>query len=117
MSITTTLWAYLRAFWDTFKQVFVSVVRWTLHVVDWFKDQARLVKMRANHHLMAVSLKASAEEIAAVSLEKGEYAVVNCLFNRETNTIDVDNVQVVAANDLDGQTATAFRTSDLIVFN
>ena len=98
-----------RAIWGFIEKIVVRVLNFFNNIVPFFEDRNRLEKLKANRNLIATSIKDK--------LSNGDYNVVNCLFNKETNEIvDWDeNAQGITAETLDSETKKAFAGKDMIV--
>lgn len=98
-----------RAIWNYIKKIAVRVLKFFSNIVSFFKNPDKLRKLGANRDLLAISIKDN--------LANGEYNVVNCLFDKSTNTI-VDyeeNAQGITAESLDSETKGYFGNKDMIM--
>ena len=97
----------LKAIWSFIKKIVLKVVSFVMNIVSFFRDEKRLEKLKADKDLIAVAIK---ERLAT-----GNYQVVNCLFNKETDTIDEEDAVVISADGIDEETESKFGTEDMIV--
>jgi len=97
----------LKAIWSFIKKIVLKVVYFAMNIVSFFRDEKRLEKLKADKDLIAVAIK---ERLAT-----GNYQVVNCLFNKETYTIDEEDAVVISADGIDEETESKFGTKDMIV--
>lgn len=97
----------LRSVWEFVKKVFFKIVSFVKNIVGFFKDEKRAQKLINDHNLIAVSIK---EHLAT-----GNYQVVNCLFNKMTDTVDKEDVVVISADSLDEEAISKFNGTDMLV--
>ena len=101
----------LRSIWDFIKRIFVRVINFTRNIVSFFKDPNRLRKLKEDSNKIAVSVKQN--------LDNGNYKVVNCLFDKSSNTVvDLENQAIgIEAEDLDASTEECFGGKDMIILS
>lgn len=99
----------LRSIWNYIKRIFLKVVNFTRNILSFFKDPNRLKKLKEDRNLIAVSIKDN--------YDKGNYNIVNCLFDRSNNTIvDTENDALgIETEYLDRATANNFGDKDMII--
>lgn len=97
----------LKAVWEFVKKVFLKIVSFTKNILAFFKDENRSRKLITDQNLIAVSIK---EHLAT-----GNYQVVNCLFNKATDTVEKEDVVVICADDLDEESVSKFNGTDMLV--
>ena len=95
--------------WEWIKKIVVRIVSFVTHIVSFFRDPSRLRKLREDQNRIAVAIKER--------LDNGDYQVVNCLYDKEENSlVDPDeDAQVTTSKDLDRETRNAFRDKDMLV--
>lgn len=101
--------AILHSIWDRIKKFFVSLLNFAKNIVSFFKNPQRLQKLKENSDIIAISIKEN--------LESGNYNVVNCLFDKDTNkVVDYEeNAQGIVANDIDKETEQNFAGKSMII--
>lgn len=101
----------LRSIWDFIKRIFVRVINFTRNIVSFFKDPNRLRKLKEDSNKIAVSVKQN--------LDNGNYKVVNCLFDKSSNTVvDLENQAMgIEAEDIDVFTEEQFGGKDMIILS
>lgn len=81
------------------------------HIVAWFEEKSRLEELKKDVNNLAVSVREK--------IEKGNYKIINCLFNKELGKIvgweKEGGVAHIIAKELDAQTIEAFKDKDMIV--
>lgn len=102
----------LKYVWDKVKKFIVKIINFAKHIVAFFQDPERLQKLQQDKNKVAVAIKQK--------LDTGDYNVVNCLFDKSTNTIDeIDETEVNAesleSKKMDKATRTNFGDKDMIV--
>lgn len=101
----------LRSIWDFIKKIFVKVINFTRNILSFFKDPNRIRKLKEDSDLVAVSIKEN--------LDNGNYNVVNCLFDKSSNTVvDLESQAMgIEAEDLDAFTEKSFGDKDMIILS
>ncbi len=90
------------------KAVFIHLLSFSKHIINWFKDPKRLSNLRNNKNAIAVTVKEN--------LDNGNYNVVDCLFDKSTNeVIDISDSVLYEAEDLDQETENAFGDKPMVV--
>lgn len=90
--------------------LFIHLLSFAKHIVNWFKDPNRLANLRKNKDVIAVALKEN--------LDSNNYNVVNCLYNKATEeVVDISDSALYEAEDLDSKTENAFGDKPMIVLN
>lgn len=99
----------LETLWDKIKHVFLTVCRFAINVVRFFKDPSRLSKLKRNKDLLAVSIKEN--------LNNGQVRVVNCLFNEETEEVEdyEEDALGMEAGGVDQELANAFGNKPMVI--
>lgn len=97
----------LKAMWNSIKKIFEKVLNFFRNIAGFFKDPQRLKKIQQNKNLIAVAVKEN--------LANGNYNVINCLFDKETESINKEDSIIIEAQDLDEQTKNKFENKDMIV--
>ena len=100
---------FLESIWNLIKKIVTSILSFAKHILKFFKDPARLKKLKEDSNKLAISIKEN--------LENGEYRVVNCLFDKEeNNVVDFDDEAIgIKAEELDQQTEDIFGSRDMII--
>jgi len=93
--------------WDWIKKIFVKIINFFANIKSWFTQASRLKKLKEDKNKVAVVIKET--------LDNGDYNVVNCLFDEETNTLD--DAEVVQSEDIDQKTRDSFGNRDMIVLS
>ena len=109
MAIIDAIKKLLRDVWEFIKKIFVKVINFFKNIVNWFQEPDRLKKIQSDKKVIAVAIKEN--------LEKGNYNVVNCLYNQETEElVDVkEDVLSITAEQLDSQTSSYFGKKEMII--
>lgn len=112
MSLIDTLYNwidFLKSIWDFINKIFVTVLNFVQNILNFFKNPSRLKKLKQDSNKLAIAIKEN--------LDNGEYRVVNCLFDKEEQTIvDMnDEAQGIEAKDMDYQTERTFGNRDMII--
>lgn len=98
----------LEKIWNTIKKIFLKIVNFAKNIVNYFKNPARLKKLQEDSSNIAVSIKEN--------LDNGDYKIVNCLFNKDTNqVIDISDAEGISAEDIDAATKDAFGDKSMVV--
>lgn len=99
----------LRSIWDFIKKIFVKVINFARNILSFFKDPSRIRKLKVDSNVIAVSIKEN--------LNNGNYNVVNCLFDKSSNTVvDLENQAMgIEAEDIDDFTEEKFGDKDMII--
>ena len=100
---------FLRKIWDFIKKIFVKVLKFFDNIVKFFRDPNRLKTLKQDSNKLAISIKEH--------LDNGEYHVVDCLFDKETNeVVDMEEDALgVEAESLDAKTQQTFGDRDMII--
>ena len=100
---------FLRKIWEFIKKIFVKVLNFVNNIVKFFKDPDRLRTLKEDSNKLAISIKEH--------LDNGEYHVVDCLFDKETEQIyDMEEDALgIEAESLDKQTQQIFGDRDMII--
>lgn len=101
----------LRKIWDCIKRIILKIVNFAKNIVSFFKDPERLKKLKQNKNLYATAIKDY--------LENGNYNLVNCLYDKETEDIvdmEIDALGI-EAEELDEETKQHFGDKDMIILN
>lgn len=101
----------LKGVWNLIRRIWVGIVAFTRHIVMFFRNPKILNELSQNRDAIAVSIKQQ--------LETGDYEVVNCLFDRETNNLinPESDAEIISADDLDYATESKFGNKDMIVLH
>ena len=99
----------LKSIWNDIEKVWVKVVNFFKNILGWFQDTERLKKLQENNNLIAIAIK---EKMA-----NGEYNVINCLFDENTNTIENEETKVIQSKNIDKETKDKFGNKDLIILS
>ena len=102
---------FLRKIWDLIKHIYRKIINFVKDLVNFFKDPQRMQELRENSNYVAIAIKDR--------LASGEYNVVNCLFDKDSNNVvDLDmDAEGIEAEELDAQTRANFGNKDMILFN
>lgn len=107
-SILTAAANFFATIWGVVKHIFVLVCNFFKNIVGFFKTPSRLNQLKQNKKLIATSIKQN--------LENGDYGVVNCLFDTESEkVVDMEESGAIEAEDLDSETRKAFRNKPMII--
>lgn len=95
--------------WAFIKKIIVGILNFFAHIVSFFKDPQRLKKLKEDENIIAVTVKDN--------LENGNYNIVNCLFDTETEKIVdyAENALGITADELDEETQNNFAGKDMII--
>lgn len=109
MSLIEIIKAALKAVWNFIKKIVLKVVNWFKNIYAFFKDRQRIAILKENKNAIAVAIKEK--------LEKGDYQVINCLFDKEKNEIinEERDALIMTAEDLDKETKEKFKNKEMIV--
>jgi hypothetical protein len=97
----------LKDAWEWIKKIFVKVVNFIQNISGWFRDKDRLKKLKEKNNIIAVSIKEK--------MRNGDYNIVNCLFDEETNTLN--DSEIIHSKDIDQKTKNNFGNQDMIILN
>ncbi|WP_104641314.1 hypothetical protein [Helicobacter bizzozeronii] len=95
---------FFKKVWAWVRIIYMALIVFK-RLVEWFKDPERrklLIKK-----IIAVIIK----EV----LEKGDYAVINCLYNEETEEVESREAQGVEGKEIDSDTKNQFGNKEMIV--
>ena len=95
----------LKDAWEYIKKIYLKVINFFKNIVSWFKNKERLKKLEEDKNKTAVIIKEK--------MKNGEYNVVNCLFDKETNTLD--DAEIIQTENLDQETKNKFGHKDMII--
>lgn len=70
----------LKKIWDFIKKIFVKILNFAINIIKFFRDKQRIKKLNENKKLMAIAIKEK--------LENGNFRVVNCCYNKETEELE-----------------------------
>lgn len=101
--------AFFKTVWEFIKKIFVPVLNFVKNIVSFFKQPDRLEKLKQDEKKLAIAIKEN--------LDNGNYNVINCIFDEETNEVvdySVDS-EVVNTESLDSETSNNFGDKDMIV--
>lgn len=104
-----TVKGLVQKIWEFIKKIIVGILKFFGHIVSFFKDPQRLKKIKEDENIIAVTVKDN--------LDNGNYNIVNCLFDKDTETI-VDyeeNSLGITADELDEETQNNFAGKDMII--
>lgn len=95
--------------WEFIKKMFLKIVNFFNNIVSFFKDPSILHKLEEDKNNIAVVIKDN--------LENGNYRVINCLYNKESETlVDCETSALgIEAYELDDETADRFGDKAMIV--
>ena len=99
--------ALLVEIWAEIKKIFVKIINFFNNILGWFKDLSRLKILKEKNNKVAVSIKEN--------MTNGDYNVINCLFDEETNKID--DAEVIQSKNIDQKTKDSFGNQDMIILN
>lgn len=104
-----TIKELLAAIWDLIKKIGVKLLGFIANIYSFFKDPSRLNKLQEDQSRIAVSIKEN--------LANGNYQVVNCLFDTDTNELVAPetDAEIITAEDLDSQAEEKFAGKDMII--
>jgi hypothetical protein len=105
--MTELIWEALEIAWDWLKKTWVKIVNFSKNIVSWFKDTARLKKLKKDQNKMAIAIKKK--------LDSGDYQTVVCLFDKKKAEI-IDG-EVITSEDIDKDTKKQFGSKDMMVLN
>lgn len=91
-------------------KIWRRVVSFVQNIVGFFKDPHRLELLKRDKNLIATTIRQK--------LDTGDYKVVSCLFDKETNSViatEEGDIQEVESEFLDEQTRREFGNKDLLV--
>ena len=91
--------------WEYIKKIWLKVVNFLKNIKGWFTEKNRLKKIQEDENKVASVVKEK--------LENGDYVVINCLFDKETNTLD--DAEIMQTEDLDEDTKNKFGNKDMII--
>ncbi len=97
----------LKAIWNFIKRVVLAIINFFKNIVAWFRLPGRLKKLEDDRNLIAVAIKEN--------LDSGNYNIINCLFNKETNKVDESDAIIMESGSLDGETRQKFSDKDMII--
>lgn len=100
---------FILEIWELIKKIFVEVLNFFKNIISFFKQPERLKKIQENRDILATSVKEN--------LDNGNYRIINCLFDEETNEIiDMETDAIgIEANNVDDETLEQFGEKDMIV--
>lgn len=99
----------LHSIWNSIKRFFVKCLNFTKNIVSFFRNPARLAKLKENPDIIALSIKKH--------LESGNFNTLTCLFDKSTNqVVDMElDAQGIESEDLDYETRQAFGDKAMII--
>lgn len=99
----------IQRIWNAIKKIFVRIINFTKNILSFFQDPARLRQLQADKNKLAVSIKEK--------LEDGNYAVVNCLYDKKADIIeDIQEDAIgIVGEEVDARTKKMFGKKDMIV--
>ena len=108
MSMLEDIKALLKELWEFIKKITLKIFNFIKNIVNWFKEPSRLDKLK-DENVIAVAIKEK--------LVSGDYQVVNCLFNKESEKlVDVkEDAVVYTAENLDAEARKQFGDKDMLV--
>ena len=109
MAIIDAIKNALRKVWEFIKKIFLKIINFFKNIANWFQEPDRLKKIESDKKVIAVTIKEN--------LENGNFNVVNCLYNKETEElVDVkEDVLSITAEQLDSQTSSNFGDKEMII--
>lgn len=97
-----------RQIWNSIKHYFVKIISFIKNIASYFKNPARLAKLKANKKILAVTIKQN--------LNNGNVGFVNCLFDEDKEeVIDMQESGGIEAEELDRDTSVNFGNKDMII--
>jgi len=93
--------------WNWIKKIFVKILSFFNNIKLWFTERSRLKKLQENEQKIAVGIKEK--------LENGDYNVVPCIFDKNSNKID--DAEVIISEKLDQETKNKFGDKDMIILS
>ena len=101
----------IMALWNYIKHIAYRILRFTNHIVNFFKDPSRLRKIQQDKDIIAVTVKKN--------LDNGNYNTVNCLFDKNENTVvDMEKDAIgIESEYLDDEALRHFGDKDMIILN
>jgi len=106
----------IKAIWNILKKIFVKVLNFLIHIVDWFKKKLWKYKEKLEKGEI-ISVIAKVEDTIKKDLEKGNYKVVKCFYNIKTGKIEnyEEDAEIVEAEKLDKQTRELFKDTSVVI--
>ncbi len=100
---------FLESIWNLIKRIVVQILSFARHILKFFKNPDRLRQIKEDSNKLAIAIKEN--------LDKGEYRVVNCLFDKaEKKVVDLDNEALgIEAEELDQQTEKIFGKREMVI--
>lgn len=105
--------SFFKKAWEAIKRfgkwLFTKTLNFARNIKDFFLERGRLKLLQERKELLAVSIKEK--------LDNGNYGVVNCLYNTDTEEIfDMEEeAQDVESEQLDSETIRNFGDKEMIV--
>jgi len=88
-------------------KLIMKVAYFIKNILSWFKNPARLKKIKEDKNTIPVVIKQK--------IKNGDYEVINCLFNEETN--EVEDAQVISSEQLGKETIKNFKDKDMMILS
>ena len=109
MSLIAEVKQALKAVWNFIKRMFEKILNFLKNIANYFRQPERIKKIQENPGTLAITIKDN--------LDNGNFAVVNCLFNKNTGEIlDYENdALIIETESLDAQTISSFGSKDIII--
>lgn len=93
--------------WDYIQRIWQKVINFAKNIFSFFSNPNRLKKIQENKDLVAVAIKEN--------LESGNFTVINCLFDKEKETIE--DALIVEGETIDAELNNKFANKDMIILN
>ncbi len=104
-----TIIAFLKTVWDYIRKLVVRVLDFVRHICHFFSSPRSKMRLREKDVLATVIRQ---------NLDDGNVSVINCLFDKGRNVVlDVQDIQVITAEELDERTSTMFGDKNLLVLS
>ena len=106
------MYCLFKKLWEALKSLgkwlLTRVLNFAKNIKAFFVDRMQRAILQKNKEVIACSIKEK--------LNNGNYGVVNCLYNQETeDVVSMDYATEVEAEQLDAETALHFGNKDMIV--
>ncbi|WP_104682252.1 hypothetical protein [Helicobacter felis] len=106
MGIISDIWGFFVRIWNAVKRFFIRLLQFSQHIISWFKNPSRLRQLEQDKRLLAVAIKER--------LENGNYGVVKCLYNKQTEGVE-EKADGIASEQVDAETQKHFGNQEMIV--
>lgn len=99
----------LHKIWNSIKKFFVKLLNFVKNIANFFKNPSRLSKLKQDSNIIATSIKEN--------LSNGDYNVVNCLYDKETEQVVEmeENAEGINAEAIDLRTQQSFGDKTMII--